>query len=268
MTLRLKDRLSIVTGAGSGIGRGIALRFASEGSKVVIADAVPEGGEETVRMINAAGGESIFVKTDVSVAKEVEEMVRSAVNHFGPPDILCNNAGIMGGDGPLDPITNLAEEKWDQIIDINLKGTFLCCKYTVPEMIKCGGGSIINISSVAGTSIAPHAAYAASKAGIIALTKSIALQFARRNVRANVICPGAVSTPGALASRKARGYKGDTLTSRLIPRPGTPDDIAYAATYLASAESSYVTASIFTVDGGMLGPRMETFYGGEENRDE
>jgi NAD(P)-dependent dehydrogenase (short-subunit alcohol dehydrogenase family) len=266
MSSRLKDKVSIITGAGSGIGRGIALRFASEGARVVIADMVPEGGEETMRMINTAGGESIFVKTDVSLAREVKEMVQSAVNHFGPPAVLCNDAGIMGGDGPLDPITNLAEEKWDQIIDVNLKGTFLCCKYAIPEMIKCGGGSIVNISSVAGTAIAPHAAYASSKAGIIALTRSIALQFAGHNIRANVICPGAVSTPGALASRKARGYRGDTLTSRLIPRPGTPDDIAYAATYLASEESSYVTASIFTIDGGMLGPRMEAFYGGEESR--
>ena len=265
MIFRLKDRVGIVTGAGSGIGRGIALRFASEGARVVIADMVPEGGEETVRMISAAGGEAIFVKTDVSVAKEVKEMVQSAVNRFGPPDVLCNDAGIMGGDGPLDPITNLAEEKWDQIIDINLKGTFLCCKYAIPEMIKCGRGSIINISSVAGTAIAPHAAYAASKAGIIGLTKSIALQFARYNIRANVICPGAVSTPGALASRKARGYKGDALISRLIPRPGTPDDIAYAAAYLASEESSYATAAVFTIDGGMLGPRLETFFDGDKN---
>ena len=133
-------------------------------------------------------------------------------------------------------------------------------------MIKCGGGSVINISSVAGTAIAPHAAYAASKAGVIGLTKSIALQFARYNIRANVICPGAVSTPGALASRKARGYKGDTLISRLIPRSGTPDDIAHAALFLASDDSSYATAAVFTIDGGMLGPRMETFFGGKENR--
>lgn len=266
MSSRLKDRIAIVTGAGSGIGRGIALFFASEGAKVVVVDMAPEGGEETARMITAVGGESIFVKTDVSVAKEVKEMVESAVNRFGPPGVLCNDAGIMSGDGPLDPITNLAEEKWDQIIDINLKGTFLCCKYAIPEMRKCGGGSIINISSVAGTAIAPHAAYAASKAGVIGLTKSIALQFARYNIRANVICPGAVSTPGALASRKARGYKGDTLISRLIPRSGTPDDIAHAALFLASDDSSYATAAVFTIDGGMLGPRMETFFGGKENR--
>jgi NAD(P)-dependent dehydrogenase (short-subunit alcohol dehydrogenase family) len=266
MPPRLKDKIAIVTGAGSGIGRGIALCFASEGAKVVIADAAPGGGEETMRMINAAGGESMFVKTDVSVAKEVKEMVQSAADCFGGPTILCNNAGIMGGDGPLDPITNLSEEKWDQIIDINLKGTFLCCKYAIPEMMKCGGGSIINISSVAGTTVAPHGAYAASKAGIIGLTKSIALQFARQNIRANVICPGAVSTPGALASRKARGYKGDTLISRLIPRSGTPDDIAHAALFLASDDSSYATAAVFAIDGGMLGPRMETFFGGKEDR--
>ena len=266
MPSRLKDKIAIVTGAASGIGRGIALCFASEGAKVVIADTAPEGGEETMRMINAAGGESMFVKTDVSVAKEVKEMVQSAVDCFGGPTILCNNAGIMGGDGPLDPITNLSEEKWDRIIDINLKGTFLCCKYAIPEMMKCGGGSIINISSVAGTTVAPHGAYAASKAGIIGLTKSIALQFARQNIRANVICPGAVSTPGALASRKARGYKGDTLISRLIPRSGTPDDIAHAALFLASYDSSYATAAVFTIDGGMLGPRMETFFGSKEDR--
>jgi NAD(P)-dependent dehydrogenase (short-subunit alcohol dehydrogenase family) len=260
MALRLKDRVSIVTGAGSGIGRGIALCFASEGAKVVIADSASVSGEETMSMINAAGGKSIFVKTDVSMAKEVKEMVQSTVEFFGPPAILCNNAGIMGGDGPLDPITNLSEEKWDQIINVNLKGTFLCCKHVLPEMIKRGGGSVINISSVAGISVAPHGAYAASKAGIIGLTKSIAFQFARQNIRANVICPGAVSTAGAIESRKVKGYRKSPV-SKLMSRAGTPDDIAHAALYLASDESSYATASVFTIDGGMLGPNLDVFFG-------
>jgi NAD(P)-dependent dehydrogenase (short-subunit alcohol dehydrogenase family) len=246
---RLREKVSIVTGAGSGIGRGISLLFAKEGSKVVVADIVPEGGQETVKMIEAMGGEAVFMETDVSKAAEVAQMVKLAVDKYGKLSILCNNAALIRVEPPL--FTDLPEEDWSRIIDVNLKGVFLCCKYAVPEMIKGGGGAIVNISSIAGLIKSPNFSYAASKGGVISLTRSLALQLADYNIRANVICPGSIDTPGVAAVRKRGHYKYD-LAARLIQKKGTPEDIAYAAVYLASEEASYVTGSVFAIDGGTL----------------
>ena len=254
---RLKDKVSIVTGAGSGIGRAIASLFAQEGSRVVVADVVPEGGEGTVRMITDAGGDAFFVKTDVSQSADVERMVRLAVEKYEKISVLVNNAGISAGD--TTRIAELPEENWDRIININLKGVYLCCKYAIPEMIKNGkGGSIVNIASVAGISMAPRAAYAASKGGVVSLTKSVAFQYGHFNIRANAICPGSVDTPMVAASRKSGVYRGPIM-DRIIERQGKPEDIAYAALYLASDESSYVSADVVVVDGGTLRLRAEMF---------
>jgi NAD(P)-dependent dehydrogenase (short-subunit alcohol dehydrogenase family) len=249
---RLKDKVSVVTGAASGIGRGIALLFAKEGSKVVVVDIGPKGGEETVKMIKVNGGEAMFVKADVSKAVEVEQMVKLTVAQYSKLTILCNNAGIISPEPPL--FYDLPEEDWNVIIDVNLKGAFLCCKYAVPAMIQSGGGSIINISSTAGLFKSPYLAYAASKGGIIALTKSLSLQLADYNIRANVICPGRVDTPGMAAAFQKLGHSPleESRKQRLIPRIGVPEDIGYAAVYLASEEASYVTGSVFSIDGGSL----------------
>jgi NAD(P)-dependent dehydrogenase (short-subunit alcohol dehydrogenase family) len=237
---RLKGKVSIITGAGSGIGRGIATMFGREGSSVVVVDVVPENGNETVNIINDAGGKALFIKTDVTKAAEVEAMVKQTVEKYGKISVLCNNAGISAGD--TTKITELPEDVWDRIMNINLKGPYLCCKYVIPEM--------------AALTMAPRAAYAASKGGVVSLTKSLALQWGYYNIRVNAICPGPIETPMQIASRKSGVYTGG-IVDRLIERMGKPEDIAYAALYLASDEASYVSSDIIVVDGGTLRMRAE-----------
>ena len=246
---RLQNKISIVSGAGSGIGRGIALLFAKEGARVVVADIGVETGEETVGLIKAEGGEAIFLRADVSRAADVEEMVKLTVSSFGKPDILCNNAGIMAVEPRF--LSDLSEEAWERTININLKSVFLCCKYTLPEMMNAGGGSIINISSIAAVKRSPNYAYAASKGGIVAFTQSLALQYGEYNIRINAVCPGSITTP---AREKARQERPSTvnLATRILKKEGTPEDIGYIAAYLASEESAYVTGSVFVIDGGSL----------------
>lgn len=246
---RLENRIAIVTGAGSGIGRGIALLFAKEGARVVVTDISAETGEETVKLIKAEGGEALFVQADVSKATDVEEMVKSTVSSFGKPDILCNNAGIMAVEPRF--LSDLSEEAWERTININLKSVFLCCKYTLPEMMNADRGSIINISSIAAVKRSPNYAYAASKGGIVAFTQSLALQYGEYNIRANVVCPGSITTPAREKARRERPVAVD-LATRILKKEGTPEDIGHIAVYLASEESTYVTGSVFVIDGGSL----------------
>jgi len=250
---RLEGKVSIVTGGGSGIGRGISLRFAAEGSKVTVAEIISKNGKETVSMIKDAGGEAIFVETDVSRASDIEKMVKSTIEAFGAIHILCNNAGILSLEPPL--ISELTEEVWDRTMAVNLKGVYLCCKYVVPEMIKTGGGSIVNIASTAGLVKSPNFAYAASKGGVISFTRSLAMQCAPYSIRVNVLCPGATYTPGLQAAmRDVRNVNAQKIvpTSRLIPRLGTAEDIAQAALFLVSDESCCVTSAVWPIDGGSL----------------
>jgi NAD(P)-dependent dehydrogenase (short-subunit alcohol dehydrogenase family) len=246
---RLQNRVGIVTGAGAGIGHGIALLFAKEGARVVVADISVETGEETVKHIKAEGGEAMFVRADVSNATDVEKMVQSTVNSFGKPYILCNNAGIMAVEPQF--LSDLSEEAWERTINVNLKSVFLCCKYTLPEMMNTGSGSIINISSIAAVKRSPNYAYAASKGGIVAFTQSLALQYGEYNIRANVVCPGSITTPARENARRERPITAD-LATRILKKEGTPEDIGHIAVYLASEESAYVTGSVFVIDGGSL----------------
>jgi NAD(P)-dependent dehydrogenase (short-subunit alcohol dehydrogenase family) len=253
---RLTDKVAIITGSGSGIGRGMALKFAEEGARVVVADFSEEGGRETVRLIEDAGGQARFEKVDVTRAADVEAMVTNVVQAYGTITTLVNNAGISAGDTLY--LHELAEENWDRIFDINAKGVFFCCKYVLPVMMANGGGSIVNIASAAAVGMAPRAAYAASKGAVASLTRSLAFQYGAHNIRANAICPGPVETPMSRASRASGLYK-ERIVDSLVDRMGQPEDIAYAALYLASDESSYVTSDLIVVDGGAVRLKKELF---------
>jgi len=244
---KLDGKVALITGAGSGIGRATALLFVSEGAKVVVADYVPEGGEETVKMIGEAGGDAIFVEVDVSKTADVQRMIKATVDTYGRVDILYNNAGVMG---KYIFTADTAEQDWDRIINTNLKGVFLGSKYVIPVMLNQGGGVIINTASTAGLIGLPGLlAYGASKAGVIQLTKTIALEYADQNIRVNCICPGGILTP--MSAPPPAGDPEPPFRQPLaMGRLAEPEEIAKAALYLACDDSAYVTGIALTVDGG------------------
>jgi NAD(P)-dependent dehydrogenase (short-subunit alcohol dehydrogenase family) len=247
----MDGKVALVTGAASGIGRATALLFAREGAKVVVADVTVDGGEETVGMIANAGGQAIFVKTDVSSASDVQALVSRTVETYGRLDYACNNAGI---EGVLAPTAECTEENWDRTIDINLKGAWLCMKYEIPEMLKVGGGAIGNMSSVAGLVGFPNLpAYCASKGGMNLLTKGAALEYATRGIRVNAICPGVIRT--AMVERVCAGsaeVEAQFTAMEPVGRMGTPDEVAEAVVWLCSDAASFVTGVTLPVDGGFV----------------
>ena len=248
---RLSSKVVIVTGGGSGIGRATAILFAAEGARVTIADRIISGGEETVRIIKAAGGDAIPVKADVSKSEDIENLIKTNMLTYGQLDVLFNNAGI---EQPIMAIADTPEEVWDKLINTNLKGVFLGMKYSIPHMLE-RGGVIINTASSAGLHGFPHqSAYAVSKAGIIELTKSAALEYGEHNIRINCICPGAIQTP--LIERTMSSPEWAAIqpfrSPSVMGRRGTPEEIAQAALFLASDESaSYITGTALVVDGGV-----------------
>jgi 3-oxoacyl-[acyl-carrier protein] reductase len=247
--MRLANKVAIITGAGSGMGRSTAVLFAAEGAKVAVADVSEQGISETVEEIKAKGGTAIGVRTDVSKAEDVQRMVAAAAERLGPPTVLYNNAGIEGESAYL---AKMAEEAFDQVIAINLRGVFLGMKYTIPHMIKAGGGSIVNQASIAGLiGIRGGAGYAAAKAGVIALTRVAAAENGRHNIRVNCICPGAIETPMAVRIRKGVEPKQQAINRiSVFERMGRPEEIARMALFLASDEGSFATGAPFVVDGG------------------
>ena len=248
---RLEGKVALITGAGSGFGRATAILFVKEGAKVVVADYVAEGGEETVRMIKEAGGEAIFVNADVSKTEDVKRMIKTTVDNYGKLDILYNNAGVAG-QGVL--VTEITEEYWNRAISIKLTGTWLGMKYAIPEMLRRGGGVIVSTSSIGGLMALPNtpADYSAPMAGVIELTRVAAFEFADKNIRVNCICPGHCRTPlidNVLGDNK-EAYK-ELDQRQPIGRMGTAEEIAQTALFLADNESSsFITGQALVVDGG------------------
>jgi len=249
--MRLANKVALITGGGSGIGKASCLLFAREGAKVVVVDLKQDTAETTAAEIHASGGDAKAFAADVSKAKDAEGMVRFAEEQYGALHIAFNNAGVFHPQD--DSVTNTTEDIWDLVIDINLKGVFLGCKYQIPAMQRAGGGSIINTASFVAImgAAAPQIAYTASKGGVLSMTREIAVEFARQNIRVNALCPGPVDTP-LLAELLADPARRNRRLVHIPPgRFARAEEIANAALFLASDESSYVNGSTFLVDGGL-----------------
>jgi NAD(P)-dependent dehydrogenase (short-subunit alcohol dehydrogenase family) len=244
--MRFTNKVVIITGASSGIGRATALQFAQENAQVVVADVNDEGGQETVAMIRNNGHEATYCHADVSVASDVQGMVHTAVETYGRLDVLHNNA-FWNQAGTM---VELEEDGWDRTLDVCLKALYLGCKYAIPEMLKTGGGVIVNTASVHSiVSFNRYAAYDAAKAGVLGLTKSVALDFGPQ-IRCNAVLPGAIYPTGAWAGVPAEAAE---AFARGVPmkRLGHPDDIARAVAFLASDDASFITGAALVVDGGL-----------------
>ncbi len=245
----LNNKIALVTGAGSGIGRATSLVLAREGATVVVSDVNADGGEETLSAIKDMGGDGMFVHADVSRAADVEALVGAVVNAYGRLDIAYNNAGIEGFTGGR--LHEYPEDTWDRLIDINVKGVWLCLKYEIPQMLKQGGGAIVNTASAAGlVGSRQMSAYVASKHAVVGLTKSAALEYAKDSIRVNAVCPGIIDTP--MMDRLVEGrddYAASIPTRQPIGRKGTPGEIAEAVTWLCSDAASLVTGLAMSVDG-------------------
>jgi NAD(P)-dependent dehydrogenase (short-subunit alcohol dehydrogenase family) len=249
--MRLKGKVAFITGAGMGQGREAALLFAREGARVIVADISAKAGEETVRRIERRGGKALFVEGDVGAERDVKRMIETGVKRFGGLHILYNNAGVLWKDRDRS-VTETTEPNWDRVLAINLKGPFFVTKYGIPYLIKSGGGSIINVGAVSalrGSTVAQDA-HTSAKGALVSLTKSLAVQFARHNIRCNIIHPGVIETtmqaPSLKDPRKRKAFEDSIPLGRI----GHPREIASVALFLASDESSYVTGAEIVADGG------------------
>lgn len=249
---KLAGKVAVITGAGSGIGKATAQLFADEGASVVLADWDERGGESTLRELRDRGAPSTFCKTDVSRPEDVEAMVRTAVESYGRLDVIFNNAGIEGEMNK--PTADCTLENWHRVIEINLTGVFLGMKFAIPEMLKVGGGSIINNASVAGlVGFAGIPAYCAAKGGVVQLTKCAAMEYAKQGVRVNAICPGVIWTP-MVERATGNSEEGRKAFEAMEPvgRFGTAEEIAAMALFLAGDDAKFCTGAPFIVDGGFV----------------
>jgi A-factor type gamma-butyrolactone 1'-reductase (1S-forming) len=246
------DKVVLVTGGSSGLGEATARKFAQQGAKVVIAARRVEQGGQVVQRIIDSGGEAYFVQADIRRAAEAEHMVRAAVERFGRLDCAVNNAGISGPR--LTQLADITEAQWDEVMNVNLKGVWLCMKYEIPAMLANGGGAIVNLSSIYGSkpSDMGHAAYASSKHGVVGLTSSAAVDYGQLNIRINAVAPGFVRTEMVDPDRPGAAERYKLLTARhcAMNRFGTVDETAQAIVWLCSGAASFVNGAVLAVDGG------------------
>jgi NAD(P)-dependent dehydrogenase (short-subunit alcohol dehydrogenase family) len=249
--MRLKDKVALITGAGSGIGRQAALLFAREGAAVHVVDVSDAAGHETVAMVKQAGGRAAYCHADISKAADCQRMVAESEQAFGKLNVLFNNAGIMHAKD--DDAVSTSEEVWDLTLDINAKGVFLGCKYGIPALKRAGGGSVINTASFVARmgAATPQIAYTASKGAVLAMTRELAVIHARQNIRVNALSPGPLKTELLMSFLNTEAKKQRRLVHVPMGRFGEAEEIAKAALFLASDESSYVTGTEFLVDGGI-----------------
>ena len=250
MSTRFTNKVALVTGAGSGIGQATAIAFAREGASVIIADLTPAHGEQTLHLIEEFGGKAALIQCDVSQPREIEAMINFAVGHYGRLDYAFNNAGI---EGTMALTADYPEESWNKVIAVNLTGVFLCMKYQIQQMLKVGGGAIVNNSSILGLiGIPTAAAYTAAKHGVIGLTQTAANEYAAQGIRINAVCPGYIKTPmltraGVLDNQEALAH---AVALHPIHRLGEPEEISAPVLWLCSDEAAFVTGIAMPVDGG------------------
>jgi len=244
----LTGKVALVTGGGSGIGRATAVAFAREGAKVVVGDVAVDGGNRTVNLIRDTGGEAIFIEVDVSKGDQVRQLVGETIATFGRLDCAFNNAGI---EQPRAQLPDITDELWHRILSVDLTGVWLCMKYEIPEMLKRGGGSIVNTSSICGIVALPGmAAYNAAKAGVAQLTRSGALEYAKAGIRVNAVCPGFILTPMVERNLPSEGKQRAAVNAaQPMGRLGQPEEIAEAVIWLSSDAASFVTGTVLPVDG-------------------